>query len=39
LANKGREAGAAADNAIDRMENRVDVERDEFKNSAANAGD
>jgi hypothetical protein len=39
LENKGREAGAAADNAIERVENRVDVERDELENRAANVGD
>jgi hypothetical protein len=39
LENKGREAGAAADNAIDRMENRVDAERDQFENRAASVSD
>jgi hypothetical protein len=39
LENKGRDAGAAADNAIDRMGNRVDAERDELENRAANVGD
>jgi sensor domain CHASE-containing protein len=36
LENKGREAGAAADNAIDRVENRVDAERDQFENRVDN---
>jgi sensor domain CHASE-containing protein len=39
LENKGREAGAAADNAIERVENRVDAERDEFENRAANVSE
>jgi sensor domain CHASE-containing protein len=39
LENKGREAGAAADNAIERVENRVDAEREEFENRAANVSE
>ncbi len=39
LENKGREAGAAADNAIDRVENQVDAERDEFENRTAKANE
>jgi hypothetical protein len=35
LENKGQQAGAAADKAIDRVENRVDAERDELENSAS----
>jgi hypothetical protein len=34
LENKGREAGAAADNAISRAGNEVNAERDEFTNGA-----
>jgi hypothetical protein len=39
LENKGQQAGAAADNAIDRMGNRMDAERDQFENRAANVND
>ncbi len=39
LENKGREAGAAADNAIDRVENQVDAERDDFENRTAKANE
>lgn len=39
LENKGRDAGAAADNAIDRMENQVDAERAAIENSAANVSE
>jgi hypothetical protein len=39
LENKGRAAGAAADNAIERVGNQVDAERDDLENRAANVGD
>jgi sensor domain CHASE-containing protein len=39
LENQGQQAGAAADNAVERMDNRVNAERDDIESRAANVSD
>jgi hypothetical protein len=39
LESQGQKAGAAADNAIERVENRADAERKEFESGAANVAE
>jgi hypothetical protein len=39
LENKGQEAGAAVDNAMERISNRVEAERDDFDSEKANVSD
>jgi sensor domain CHASE-containing protein len=39
LENQGQQAGAAADNAVERMDNRVNAERNDIESRAANVSD